>query len=111
MRSHFDPLRVLPEKCLPADSLFPGQMPAHEASWRAEGKRSMLVPISAKKAVVVWTSSRRLRVVGHRTKWGYAATEAMTSTNWHCRASFLGRKCTELKGLSASPQAVHSLLV
>ena len=29
-RSHFEPLRVLPEKCLPADSLFPRQVPAQD---------------------------------------------------------------------------------
>src|SRR5450755_994857 len=32
MRSHLEPLRVLPEKCLPADSLFPGHIAAHDAN-------------------------------------------------------------------------------
>jgi hypothetical protein len=29
--SHFEPLRVLPERRLPADSSLPGHIPAHEA--------------------------------------------------------------------------------
>src|SRR5450755_1687413 len=41
MRSHLEPLRVLPEKCLPADSLFPGRIPAHEANRPAEPNRLM----------------------------------------------------------------------
>jgi hypothetical protein len=28
VRNHFDPLRVRPKRCLPADSLFPGHIPA-----------------------------------------------------------------------------------
>lgn len=35
--SHLEPLRVRPERCLPADSLFPGHTPAQEARWAAVG--------------------------------------------------------------------------
>ena len=42
------PLRVLPRKCLPALSLFPGHTPAHEANWSSLGKTDMSAPISAK---------------------------------------------------------------
>lgn len=42
------PLRVLPERRLPALSWLPGQRPAQEAKCRCEGKRLMSVPISAK---------------------------------------------------------------
>jgi hypothetical protein len=45
-RSHLEPLRVFPEKCLPADSLFPGHIPAHDAKRPAEPKRAMSAPIS-----------------------------------------------------------------
>jgi hypothetical protein len=33
LRSHFEPLRVLPERRLPADSSLPGHIPAQEAKW------------------------------------------------------------------------------
>src|SRR5450755_1065355 len=46
MRSHLEPLRVLPEKCLPADSLFPGHIAAHDANRPAEPNRLMSTPIS-----------------------------------------------------------------
>jgi hypothetical protein len=41
-------LRVRPERCLPADSLFPGHTPAHEAKWAAVGNWPMSGPISAR---------------------------------------------------------------
>jgi hypothetical protein len=37
VRSHLEPLRVFPEKRLPADSLLPGHMPAQEAFRRPLG--------------------------------------------------------------------------
>ena len=40
------PLRVLPERCLPADSLLPGHRPAHDARCAAVGNRAMSTPIS-----------------------------------------------------------------
>ena len=40
------PLRVLPERCLPADSLLPGHNPAHDARCAAVGNRAMSTPIS-----------------------------------------------------------------
>src|SRR6185503_19115622 len=46
-RSHRSPLRVRPEKCLPADSLLPGHMPAHDASCCGVGNRLMSAPVSA----------------------------------------------------------------
>src|SRR6266508_894371 len=46
-RSHFDPLRVLPERCLPADSLLPGHIPAHEARRAEDTNLPMSTPISA----------------------------------------------------------------
>ena len=48
MRSHLEPWRVRPERCLPADSLLPGHMPAHDARCPAVGKRDMSAPISAR---------------------------------------------------------------
>jgi hypothetical protein len=41
------PLRVRPERCLPADSLFPGHTPAQEARCAAVGNWPMSGPISA----------------------------------------------------------------
>src|SRR6266508_929003 len=56
-RSHFDPLRVLPERCLPADSLLPGHIPAHEARRAEDPNLPMSTPISAiiSSAVRCWT--------------------------------------------------------
>ena len=50
-------LRVRPVLCLPADSLLPGHIPAHEARWPASGNRDMSTPISARmtSAVRRWT--------------------------------------------------------
>src|ERR1035438_1346110 len=56
MRSHFEPLRVFPEKCLPADSLFPGQIPLHDANRPADPKRLMSTPISE----MIASADRRL---------------------------------------------------
>jgi len=85
-RSHLDPLRVLPEPCLPAESRCPGRIPAHDARWAAVGKTDMSGPISARmtwaerwsipgivaelKIVLVWTHclvgvSRTRVVCGH----------------------------------------------
>ena len=47
VRSHRERLRVFPEKCLPADSLLPGQSPAHEAKRCSDPKRSISAPILA----------------------------------------------------------------
>jgi hypothetical protein len=79
-RSHFERLRVLPGRCLPADSFWPGHIPAHEARWRWVGKRSMSAPISASRdsAVrrltpgIVQSSSRFLEkgAIGSSTRWG-----------------------------------------
>src|SRR3954452_3521124 len=51
--SHLEPLRVLPERRLPADWWLPGHCPAHEASCLAEGKMLMSTPISAMIASAV----------------------------------------------------------
>src|ERR1035438_5070777 len=56
MRSHLEPLRVLPEKCLPADSLFPGHMPAHDTNRPAEPNLPMSTPISD----IITSADRRL---------------------------------------------------
>jgi hypothetical protein len=45
--SHLEPLRMRPERCLPADWWLPGHCPAHDASSLAEGKTLMSTPISA----------------------------------------------------------------
>jgi len=47
-RYHLDPLRVLPEPCLPAESRCPRHIPAHDARWAAVGKTAMVGPISAR---------------------------------------------------------------
>ena len=46
-RSHLEPLRVLPERRLPADSSLPGHTPAHEARCLGVGNAVMSTPISA----------------------------------------------------------------
>ena len=46
-RSHRLPLVVRPLLRLPALSLFPGHIPAHDAKWSAVGNCSMFGPISA----------------------------------------------------------------
>src|SRR4051794_41704597 len=46
--SHLEPLRVLPERRLPADWSLPGHCPAQDARCRADGKGVMSVPISAR---------------------------------------------------------------
>ena len=46
-RSHLEPLRVLPERRLPADSSLPGHIAAHDARWRAVGNALMSPPVSA----------------------------------------------------------------
>ena len=45
--SHLDPLRLRPERRLPADWSLPGHWPAQEASCLGVGKALMSVPISA----------------------------------------------------------------
>src|SRR5215212_9403652 len=45
--SHLDPLRVLPERRLPADSWLPGHVPAQDARGLAEGQTLMSPPVSA----------------------------------------------------------------
>src|SRR5215218_7025513 len=52
-RSHREPLRVVPARCLPADSLLPGQIPAQLAKCPAEGNWPMSVPISARMTSAV----------------------------------------------------------
>ena len=56
MRNHFDPCRVVPERCLPADSLFPGHMPAHDALCGYPHKSSYL------DWPVMWTGQVELRM-------------------------------------------------
>ena len=46
-RSHLEPLRVLPERRLPADSSLPGHTPAQEARCLAVGNALMSPPVSA----------------------------------------------------------------
>src|SRR3954466_7049148 len=55
--SHLDPLRVLPERRLPADSSLPGHIPAHEARWPEVGNRLMSTPISAIRVSAVLRST------------------------------------------------------
>ena len=43
-RSHLDPLRVLVERRLPADSFWPGHMPAHDARCLGVGNREPVSP-------------------------------------------------------------------
>src|SRR5450631_2854190 len=64
MRSHLEPLRVFPEKCLPADSLFPGHIPVHDANRPAEPKRLMSTPISE----MITSADRRL-TPGMVSRW------------------------------------------
>src|SRR4051812_38060213 len=45
--SHLEPLRVLPERRLPADTSLPGRMPAQEARCLADGNVVMSPPVSA----------------------------------------------------------------
>lgn len=45
-QSSWLPLRVLPERCRPADSLLPGHNPAHDARCAAVGNRDISTPIS-----------------------------------------------------------------
>src|SRR5512132_620553 len=52
-RSHREPLRVVPARCLPADSLLPGQIPAQLAKCPAEVNWPMSVPISARMTSAV----------------------------------------------------------
>ena len=47
VRSHGDPFRVRPLRCVPTLSCWPGLNPAHEAKWSALGKRHMSAPTSA----------------------------------------------------------------
>src|ERR1035437_1105565 len=63
MRSHLEPLRVLPEWCLPADSLLPGHIPAQDARCASEGNRLISGPISASSTSAV----RRLTPSSWRT--------------------------------------------
>src|SRR3954454_24048016 len=46
--SHLEPSRVRPERRLPADWSLPGHWPAQDARCRADAKRVMSVPISAR---------------------------------------------------------------
>jgi hypothetical protein len=65
--SHLEPLRVLPERNLPPDSLLPGQTPAQEARCLGVGNALMSTPISAisTSAVRCWTSG----IVMSRSRW------------------------------------------
>ena len=46
--SHLEPLRLRPERRLPADWSLPEHWPAQEAQWPAVGNTNMSVPISAR---------------------------------------------------------------
>src|SRR3954468_5487351 len=66
--SHLDPLRVRPERCLPAERSLPGHCPAQEARCRAEGNTVMSGPISATitSAVRRWTPGDRAQQLNGR---------------------------------------------
>src|SRR3954465_1132595 len=51
--SQRDPLRVRPERCLPAERSLPGRCLAQEARCRADGKMVMSGPISARMTSAV----------------------------------------------------------
>jgi hypothetical protein len=46
--SHRERLPVRPERCLPAERSLPGHCPAHDASWRDDGKTCLSGAISAR---------------------------------------------------------------
>ena len=56
VRNHLDPCLVRPERCFPADSLFPGHMPAHDDLCGYPHKASYL------DCLVMWTGQAELRV-------------------------------------------------
>src|ERR1035437_4976051 len=75
-RSHLDPLRVLPERRLPADWSLPGHTPAHDARCLGVGTAVMSTPISA-----IRTSAARCLTPGiviSRSRW--AANGAICSS-------------------------------
>ena len=54
--SHFDPLRVRPERRFPAEWSLPGHWPAQEARWPAVGNTDVSTPISARMFCAVRVS-------------------------------------------------------
>src|SRR6266849_6704404 len=68
--SHFEPLRVRPERRLPADWSLPWHCPAQEARWRSLGKTDMSTPISARMfwavRVSIPSSERRSSTAGRK---------------------------------------------
>src|SRR6266545_7994596 len=68
VRSHLEPLRVLPERCLPADSSLPGHIPAQEARRAEEQNWAMSTPISA----MIASAERRSTpgMVSSSSTWG-----------------------------------------
>jgi hypothetical protein len=61
------PFLALPERRLPADSWFPGHMPAQLARWSAVGNRPMSTPISA---MIAWAMTFPMpMMVQSRSTW------------------------------------------
>jgi hypothetical protein len=84
---HLEPLRVRPERCLPADSLFPGHTPAQEARWAAVGNWPMSGPISAtmtsaarRSTPPMVSNSATCSAYGPITCWIRAESVAMVSS-------------------------------
>ena len=78
-RSHLEPWRVWPDLFLPADSLWPGHIPAQEARWPAVGKRDMSGPISASKSSAVRLSTPGIVLSSSRCFAKGAITSSMRS--------------------------------
>jgi hypothetical protein len=66
--SHLEPLRVVPRRWRPADSCWPGQIPAQEARRAAEPKRPMSTPSSATSASAMRRSTPG--IVRSSSTWG-----------------------------------------
>src|SRR5664279_661547 len=99
MRSHLEPLRVFPEKCLPADSLFPGHIPAHDANRPAEPNRLMSTPISE----MITSAERRLTpgMVSRRSiAWAKGAIIVATSLLSRSMDSSMYSRCASTSPVS-----------
>src|SRR5215204_736887 len=84
--SHLQPLRVRPERRLPADWSLPGQRPAQEARCRAVGKTRMSVPISATMTSAVRAATPVIVAASATPAWpvGPSSVAIASVSRWIC---------------------------
>ena len=100
-RSHLEPLVVLVEPRLPADSFCPGHRPAHEARWPDVGNTLMSTPISARiTSALRWPTPGMLSRRSRRPSKGAIAVSIRTE-----RAAMSASRSSTCESMRSSKKA------